>query len=142
MAETLISKSFNEGAPLDPNALNDLRADVVNAYAKASNALYNNNINGQTQNYRFLFNCGEAVVSALQASTPVAIPIDLGNGFEVSPAPIITATVKLTSAPAKGQQINAYVVTSGSNNPQLYVISNVATGSFSVYWTAIQKLPA
>ena len=41
----LLSKTFNEGAPLDPNQLNDLRTDIVNTY-NATNVLYNDTVDG------------------------------------------------------------------------------------------------
>jgi hypothetical protein len=140
MADSLISKPFNEGAPLDPNALNDLRTDLLNTYAKA-NALYNDTKNGQTQAYRYIFNCGEIPLAIDQVSTPIPVALDLGTGFEASPTPIITATIRMTSAPSKDQNTSVYLTSSGGANQQLWVVSNVKKTVY-IQWTAIQKLPA
>jgi len=141
MSDSLISKPFNEGAPLDPNALNDLRTDLVNTYAKASNALYNNNVNGQTESYKYLFNCGEIPLVITEVGTPIPVNLDLGNGFEASPQPVVTATIRMTSAPSKDQDTNVYVTSSGGTNFQIYVVSNVKKTVY-IQWTAIQKISA
>ena len=140
MSDSLISKPFNEGAPLDPNALNDLRTDLLNTYAKA-NSLFSNTVNGQTQQYKYLYNCGEIPVDIQTVDTPIPVLLDLGSGFEVSPAPIVTASIRMTSAPTKGQNTNVYVTSSGGQNFQLQVVSNVKKTVY-VQWIAIQKLPA
>ena len=140
MSDSLISKPFNEGAPLDPNALNDLRTDLLNTYAKA-NSLFSNTVNGQTQQYKYLYNCGEIPVDVQTVDTPVPVLLDLGSGFEVSPQPIVTASIRMTSAPTKGQNTNVYVTSSGGQNFQLQVVSNVKKTVY-VQWIAIQKLPA
>ena len=139
MADSLISKPFSEGAPLDPNALNDLRTDLLNTYIKA-NSLYNDTKGGQTQSYKYLFNCGQLDVAVAKGlSSPIAL--DLGTGFEANPAPIVTASVGGNAAPGKDQTTTVYVVSNNGGNYQLYVQSNVAK-TVTLYWTAIQKLPA
>ena len=139
MADALISKPFNEGAPLDPNALNDLRSDLLNTYKKA-NTLYNENQNGQTQSYKYLFNCGEIRIDVTKVSVPFSVPLELGSGFESTPSPVITTSVRMTSAPKEGQQTNVYVTSQGGANYQLHVISNKLITAF-VQWTAVQKIP-
>lgn len=136
MADSLISKPFSEGAPLDPNALNDLRTDLVNTYAKA-NVLYNNTENGKTQSYKYIFNCGSESFTDLEVNTPKDIPLDLGTGFETSPAPKVTATVRTSLK--KGESVITYVTSSNGANWKLWVLSNVKK-NINVDWIAIQKV--
>jgi len=139
MADSLISKPFNEGAPLDPNALNDLRTDLLNTYAKA-NTLFNNTENGQTKQYKYIYNCGEIPLVIEETGVAVPVDLDLGNGFESEPQPIVTATIRMTSAPSKGQATNVYVTSSNGQNFKLQVVSNVKKTVY-IQWTAIQKIP-
>jgi hypothetical protein len=138
MADSLISKPFSEGAPLDPNALNDLRADLVNTYAKA-NVLYNSTESGQTKSYKYIFNCGTESFEDLEVNTPKSIPLDLGTGFDASPAPKVVATIRTSLK--KGETVSTYVTSSNGGNWQLWVTSNVKK-KINVDWIAIQKLPA
>lgn len=135
MAE-LVSKPFSEGAPLDPNALNDLRTDLVNTYAKA-NVLFNNTQNGQTQSYKYIFNCGTETFDDLEVNTPKDIPLDLGTGFETTPAPKVVATVRTSLK--KGENVITYVTSSSGANWKLWVVSNVKK-KINVDWIAIQKV--
>ena len=139
MPESILSKPFSEGAPLDPNALNDLRTDLLNTYA-AANALFNDTKGGQTQSYKYIFNCGQ-FDTRVEKGLSNPIPLDLGTGFEATPAPIVTATVGGTSAPGKDQTTTVYVVSNNGGSYQLYVQSNVAK-TITIYWTAVQKITA
>lgn len=141
MADSLISKVFNEGAPLDPNELNNLRTDIINTYAKA-NVLYNSTVNGQTQAYKNIFNSGRATITGIKAGVNAYTDIDLGNGFDTNqPHPVVVATV--SSALATGESITTWVTSAsgGFTGWKIYILSNKARTSLTVDWMAIQKVP-
>ena len=140
---TLISKNFNEGAPLDPNALNDLRTDIVTAFTTANAGLTNTTANGQTKTYTYNYDSGEIPFQLPVGSSAPAgpIPLDLGASFASSPTPIVTASAKLQSAPASGEYINVSIVSSGGTTFNFYVTSNIRVSkTISINWIAIQKI--
>jgi hypothetical protein len=137
----LLSKTFNEGAPLDPNQLNDLRTDIVNTY-NATNVLYNDTKDGQTESYRFVFNCGSVTFSGHKKDTPKDLPLELGNGFAPGTPgvgdtyPRVTATVRTSLSSAD----NAIVYVTGvSSTPKIWIKANT-TKDISVDWIAVQKV--
>jgi hypothetical protein len=138
MADSLISKPFSEGAPLDPNALNDLRSDLINTYTK-TNVLYNSTESGKNTAYKFVFNSGSEEIDVTELNVPQEIPLDLGTGFSTAAVPQVTATVRTQIA--KGQSIQSYVTSSNGANWRVGVISNVKK-KVKIDWIAVQKLPA
>lgn len=138
MADSLISKPFSEGAPLDPNALNDLRSDLINTYQK-TNVLYNNTENGKNVAYKFIFNSGTEEIDVTELNTPQDVPLDLGVGFSTVSVPQVTATVRTQIA--KGQSIQVFVTSSNGANWRVGVVSNVKK-KVKIDWIAVQKVPA
>ena len=139
MPESILSKPFSEGAPLDPNALNDLRTDILNTY-KTTNSLYSQTVSGQNQNYKFYFNCGSIGPVSISKGKNQPITVDVGNGFEVTQPIIVTATIGYASgAPADGDIITPVIISNNGQSHQLYIVSNVSK-SVTVFWTAIQKI--
>ena len=48
-ANSIKSVPFNEGAPLDPNALNQLREDILTTYTTSNNLFNNFRLNCQSK---------------------------------------------------------------------------------------------
>lgn len=138
MADSIYSKPFDEGAPLDPNSLNLLRTDILNTMALANSA-YNQYKSGQNQSYKFIFDCGSFPLQT-SIGRSALIPIPLGQQFEVGASIIVNASIGYASgAPETKEYTIPYISYSNSSNPQLYVVSTHAK-SVIVFWTAVQKV--
>ena len=135
------SKVFNEGAPLDPSQLNNMVSDITNIY-NDTNVLYNTTEDGQTETYKFIFNCGSVTFSGHKKDTPKDMPLELGNGFAPGTPgvgdtfPRVTATVRTNLSSA--DNVIVYV-TGVSSTPKIWIKSNT-TKDISVDWIAVQRV--
>lgn len=135
------SKVFNEGAPLDPSQLNNMVSDIINIY-NDTNVLYNTTEDGQTETYKFIFNCGSVTFSGHKKDTPKDMPLELGNGFAPGTPgvgdtfPRVTATVRTNLSSA--DNVIVYV-TGVSSTPKIWIKSNT-TKDISVDWIAVQRV--
>ena len=142
MADKLISKPFNEGAPLDPNELNNLRTDLLNTYNTA-NTLYNDVVNGQSQSYKYIFNCGRVQVTDVKKGKKVSAAIDLGNGFDTNqPHPHVTATIVSSLLDSDIMTVHLTSDSGAFTGWKVWINSNADRASVWVDWTAIQKVSA
>ena len=143
MADKLVSKPFNEGAPLDPNELNNLRTDLLNTYNAASTALYNDTVAGQSQSYKFIFNCGRVQVTDVKKGKRVPASIDLGNGFDTAQYhPHVTASIVSNLSDSDVLTVSLTSDTGGFTGWKIWITSNTDKASVWVDWIAVQKVPA
>jgi len=130
------STPFNEGAPLDPAGLNNLRDDIVTTYTQSNNFISNSTINGQSQAQIFVGICGTV---DLQFSSGKAG----GKAIPVSALtnPYITTTIVSTTR--LDEQITLYLMQSGTGY-NLYGISSNAKSNalITVNWIAGQMKPS
>lgn len=121
--------TFNEGAPLDPKALNDLQTSVTTAYTQSMNVV---NSSGGAQ-YVPIIDCGSVVVDVTTANTPAKTAFTLNEAF-TDPSKIrVTATVN--NGLSKDEQVTVSVAGLASG-PTVWVNSNKVR-KYTVHWTAI-----
>ena len=142
----LIAKPFYEGAPLDPNKLNDILTDISTTYGET--ALANKTINGFTESLYIVYDCGRVSIPQItKANEPkYSSQITFENSsFDtsiVATSPIIiSATVSTDFTPKVA--VNALV--KYSNGKQNFQVGAVASGPMSetvtIDWISIQKIP-
>lgn len=137
MTDSLLSRTFDEGAPLDPTQLNNLRQDLVNVMTTANTALSNQTVNGQTTTYKYVYDCGQISLNLVKGSTP-AKNIPLSSEFvSTGTLPMIVASISTTLA--SSDVITLYSHVTSATNGQIGAVSNVNT-TVNVNWIAIQKV--
>lgn len=121
--------TFNEGAPLDPKALNDLQTSVTTAYTQSMNVV---NSSGGIQ-YVPTIDCGSLEVDVTTANTPGKSSFTLNENF-TDPSKIrVSATI--VNGLGKDEQVTVSVA-GLSSGPTVWVNSNKVR-KYTVHWTAI-----
>jgi len=115
----LISVVFNEGEPLDPKKLNDLRLNITNTYATAS-SLQNSTSSG-TQT--ILMDTGQtpSVTVTVGKIGTVALPINAKFGSTIP-----TFVVSLGSTLAAGDSVSVGVTNTSTQTPKAVISYSAA----------------
>ena len=150
MAGNLISTPFYEGAPLDPNKLNDLLTDVKTTYGEA--ALANKTINGMSESFTVVYDCGRESTALPTAGKPSYVDISLNNSaFNtsiVSTHPIVVTATISTSVDALYSSktpisASGLVKTAGGGTKfSVGAVCNVPMQKVNIDWIAVQKIPS
>jgi hypothetical protein len=140
MAEAWKSVVFNEGAPLDPNDLNQLQTNLTNVF-NTSKSLLNatkdasgtNRVAIIDSNVETIPLSGKANVAS--SAFPVTFSSSFNSGTEIS----FTASVGDVPLSGAGVISVAAVVTPGTLSGKIYVTTSLAkAGSVKVNWIAAQ----
>lgn len=140
----LVSKPFYEGAPLDPNKLNDLLTDITTTFANAQ--LANQTLDGFSKQFKIIYDCGRVSIPNIAAANkPQYADIEFENtAFDTSIVGlnpiIVTATVSTNFVP--GVTVSSLV--KYAYNKTKFQVGAVASGAVSnitIDWIAIQKIP-
>lgn len=126
--------TFNEGAPLDPKALNDLQTNATIAYTQSNNLV--NSSNGSQ--YTTIMDCG---IVQIKTTTPgVAVSADVDMSAFSDPSLVrITANVASGFAPAKNETVS--IMIQKDSKPKIWLTSTV-NHTYTVNWIAVQKKSA
>lgn len=140
MAETWKSVVFNEGAPLDPNDLNQLQTNLTNVFNTSKSLLNATKDASGTNRVAIIDSNTETITLSGKANTPsAAFPVTFSSSF--SPGTEISFTASVGEAPtsAMGVVSVAAVVTPNTLNGKLYVTTSLAkAGTIKVNWIAAQ----
>jgi len=129
--------TFNEGAPFDPNDLNQLQDNLTDVFTK-STSLLNATKDSSGQNRVAVTDQGTASI-ILKGTTPASVSVtftpsftaDTDTGFVASMAQALTSTTGNVSVSA--------VLNTDKTGGTIYAVSNKATTStISVNWIATQ----
>lgn len=139
MADTLKSVIFQEGAPLDPNQLNDLSGNITTTFQASS--LLNTTVTGIQGKLSIpLINSGSFTITGMKAGVNSTLPFSIGTQFTTSA--IVTATLTSTTHYA-GEQMTVLLSAVGNNNDVLVsvVSDSKSRTQVSIRWTAIEMKP-
>jgi hypothetical protein len=127
------SVPFNEGAPLDPNALNQLREDIITTYT-TSNNLFNNTIGDQSNPKVLTGNANTVSLTLTNGESTTGTPIFVGTTLS-NPIVVVSAA---TLVP-KSEQLTLWVVSSGSNHTVYGRSSNPKSNkTYTINWIALE----
>ena len=141
----LVSKPFYEGAPLDPNKLNDLLTDITTTFGSAQ--LANQTLDGFSKQFKIIYDCGRVSIPNLTiANKAEYADIEFENtAFDagivgVNPI-IVTATVSTNFIPNKVTVSSLVKYTSGKTKFQVGAVATGPISNITIDWIAIQKIP-
>lgn len=121
---------FNEGAPLDPQKLNDLQTNITNLVGDVGGL--KNSTTDST--YTLLTDAGTYMTDDLVVGTADEYEVPYSASF--SKAPRIIASIGTSIQPG-------YIVTvsikDAATNPKIQVWTNKARGPIRVNWMAFEK---
>ncbi len=138
MTEKWKSVTFNEGAPFDPNDLNQLQSNLTDVFT-TSKSLLNATRDASGQNRVAIVDQGTATLT-LKGSTPVSQTVTFTSsfvsgqetGFVASVGQALTAAIGIVSVSAvKNAQGTGGTIYAASNNAK-------ATGDIKINWMAAQ----
>ena len=133
-ANSIKSVPFNEGAPLDPNALNQLREDILTTYT-TSNNLFNNTIGDQSNPKVLTGNVGTVTLNLTSGSNTSGVSIPVGTTLV---NPVVVASLG-SSVPA-GEQLTIWIGKSGAEHRVYGRSSNSKTTKteYTLNWIALE----
>jgi len=139
MADTLKSVIFQEGAPLDPNQLNDLSGNITTTFQASS--LLNTTVTGIQGKLSIpLINSGRFTITGMKAGVNSTQTFSIGTQFSTNA--IVTATPVSTTHYA-GEQMTVLLKVVGNNNDVLVsvVSDSKSRTQISIQWTAVEMKP-
>jgi hypothetical protein len=132
-ANSIKSVPFNEGAPLDPNALNQLREDILTTYT-TSNLLYNNTVGDQSNPKVLTGNVGTAKLVLTNGANTAGVPILIGTTL-VNPIVVVS----IASPVPSGEQVTLWVTGNGQDYTVYGQSSNTKSNrTYTINWAAFQ----
>ncbi len=140
MAETWKSVVFNEGAPLDPNDLNQLQTNLTNVFNTSKSLLNATKDASGTNRVAIIDSNTETITLSGKANTPsAAFPVTFSSSFSAGTEIAFTASVGEAPTAAMGVISVAAVVTPGTLSGKLYVTTSLGkAGTIKVNWIAAQ----
>jgi hypothetical protein len=140
MAETWKSVVFNEGAPLDPNDLNQLQTNLTNVFNTSKSLLNATKDSSGTNRVAIIDSSIETIKLSGKANTPsAAFPVTFSSSFNSGTEISFTASVGEAPTAAMGVISVAAVVTPGTLEGKIYVTTSLArAGTVKVNWIAAQ----
>lgn len=112
--------TFYAGAPIDPNALNKLMANITEVYTTSKNLLDATSNNGQTESTMPIV-FGNSITVSMSGGRG-SETINFGNKFQTTPTVVASITRNLSSdniqfsVSAKATGINSGTITVNSSN--------------------------
>jgi hypothetical protein len=140
MAETWKSVTFNEGAPLDPNDLNQLQTNLTNVFNTSKSLLNATKDSSGTNRVAIIDSDTETVPLSGKANTPsAAYAVTFSSSFLPAVDISFTASVGEALTSKMGTVSVAAVVSPGTLNGKIYVTTSLAyAGSIKINWIAAQ----
>ena len=138
MTGTWKSVTFNEGAPFDPNDLNQLQTNLTDVFT-TSRSLLNATKDASGQNRVALVDQGEITLT-LKGTTPVKDTVTFTSSFVSGQETGFTASIGQAITTAIGVvSVSAVLNTTGTGGT-IYAVSNnsKATGTLKINWMAAQ----
>ena len=125
--------TFNEGEPLDPNKLNDMKKNTNTSY-QASNIVYNSTLNAQSNPIVPVIKSGQLTFGKMAAKEikTVSLPSDLR--IEGLPAPQVVATFRNKGEKDQVVTVSVHEITT---NPSVTVYTSTAISNCLVDWIAV-----
>ena len=140
MAETWKSVTFNEGAPFDPNDLNQLQTNLTNVF-NTSKSLLNATKDNSGQNRVAIVDSDsiDIPLSGTANSPSAAVEVSFTSSFIAGQPIAFVATVGEPLTKALGVISVAAVADKASLKGKIYISSNTASKStVTVNWMASQ----
>jgi hypothetical protein len=140
MAETWKSVTFNEGAPLDPNDLNQLQTNLTNVFNTSKSLLNATKDSSGTNRVAIIDSDTETVPLSGKANVPsAAYAVTFSSSFSPSVDISFTASVGEALTSKMGTVSVAAVVSPNTLNGKIYVTTSLAyAGSIKINWIAAQ----
>ena len=138
MAGTWKVVTFNEGAPFDPNDLNQLQINLTDVFTK-STSLLNATKDASGQNRVAITDQGSESVT-LKGTVPVSVPVTFTPSFIAGSETGFVASMGQALTASTGVVSVAAVLNGDKTGGTIYAVSNnsKATMSVNINWMATQ----